>query len=263
MDERIIKDVESFLPWLRNLEAVAYSLRGRYGLDDETLSQITGARAPLESALHELSQAEEEARSANAMLEQARAMFADANRQQQEAQAAISAAAVELDNALKDASDRAFPLVERLKTNRQTPTADYSRSAAAESSVQLSAPRAVGASTSTPALRTGTQPSALSSPASLSVTPQPGRAMVLQWDTAGNDLSTGYVVEAAVGAMYRGSATEPDASAYKALAFVATGATFRHDASRIPAGSKVKYRVRAKRGDVVGGYSNEVLIVAK
>ena len=71
------------------------------------------------------------------------------------------------------------------------------------------------------------------------------------------------VVEAAVGSIYRGSATEPDANAYKALAFVTSGTAFRHDASRIPAGSKVKYRVRAKRGDVMSGYSNEVLIVAR
>jgi hypothetical protein len=41
-------------------------------------------------------------------------------------------------------------------------------------------------------------------------------------------------------------------------------ATFTHDVgARTPAGVKVKYRVRARRADLVTGYTNEVMVACK
>lgn len=84
-------------------------------------------------------------------------------------------------------------------------------------------------------------------PADLVVSGSDSGVNLLQWKGNGNKSGTQYLIETKIGAATQWTITD-----------VTTKAKYSH-VSQTP-GVKAMYRVRAKRGDVLSGYSNEAIV---
>jgi hypothetical protein len=105
-------------------------------------------------------------------------------------------------------------------------------------------------------------PSPVGAPANVMVVAHPNRINVLTWLGDGIP-GTSFHVEAAVGAMYRGSAIEPDPSAYRRVATVAGETTYTHTVPKCSVGVRIRYRIRAERNGASSPFSSEVTVACK
>ncbi|WP_437877173.1 protein kinase domain-containing protein [Sorangium sp. So ce513] len=237
-----------FLPWLRSFEAFVRAHHVELNLDDSSLRAVGGTLARAEEAAARVAQAASAASQAEAALAQARARAEEAQRAQARLEDAAGAAAAEKERALRDAAGALQPVVERLYRHDDMTNAVKREMGLTASSVHPPAP--------SPA------EGAPAAPASLTAVAHDSRAIVVRWE-ARNPPGTQYLVEAAIGTIYRGFAVEPEASAYRHVGTVTDGASCVHRPGRVPAGTLVKYRVRAARAQLFSAYSDEVVVACR
>jgi hypothetical protein len=240
--------VDTFAPWLKNFAVVTAAHRGRFGLDEAALAQIEISLAVVEEVSDRRSAAEIAAKEASSAAARAQRDVAAAEGRHAEAQQALATATTAREQALADAMNRVRPVVDRLQV-RDESSRERERQARASSSTVVSADTVLAS---------------IGAPTDLVAVSQKGQVNILQWSIGSSELSSQFLLEASVGKLYRGSPIPPDASGYRHVATV-TGptTTYRHSLERITPGVQVRYRARAKRGELLSAYSNEVVVTCK
>ncbi|MGK3996926.1 hypothetical protein [Sorangium sp. So ce1024] len=256
------QDPASFTGWLTTFEAAARAHRGRFGLDDATLAHIAGVKAGVDGALDAARRAEGAALAAREDAALAQREVAEAERRLRAAHEALQAEIEARERLFQGAAGWLQPMVELVNERRNAPRRDLAALSAPSISgghPSISGGHPMSASVSGRAMTmsiSGVRPIA---PQNLVVTAQQRGVNVLRWTPQGNEPGTSYAIEAAIGSMYRGSAAEPEASSYKVVATVASGAAYSH-ALRVSPGVRVSYRVRAIGHHAASAYSNEVTV---
>ncbi|WP_438013786.1 serine/threonine-protein kinase [Sorangium sp. So ce315] len=259
-----------FLPWLQGFDAFARVHGGPLGLDEASLASLSTARAGLERAVRGVDHAAWSVAEAERRVARAEAAVAEAERRCGASQGALGAAVAARERVVGEVLGAVRPIVEHLLEHdditggilRQmglrppAPPRRASDPAIAASGLAPPDPAAPPASP-WPSARPAPAP-----PRRLLVLVQPGRTNVLEWASDGAP-GTSYVIEAAVGKLYRGTPVDPESSAYRPIATVVDGTTYRHVVGSVPAGVRVKYRIRAGHGSSMSGYSAEVMVACK
>jgi hypothetical protein len=237
------KDSGEVLTWIHKFDDYVVARHAQLGLTDATVAALHHARVRVDAAVARAQQAEEAVRQSRDSAATAEASMSEAERRQAWAVEAAMATLTRKQAAFEEGVRKMGRIVAALAQHDDMTNA---------------AKRQLGIATAAPAAAT------LNAPAGLAVTAQPGRINALRWSAEGNGAGTHYLIEAAVGTIYRGQASEPDPNGYKLIATVADAATFTHElGTRVPAGVRVKYRVRARREQSVTGPSNEVMVACK
>ncbi|WP_437668836.1 serine/threonine protein kinase [Sorangium sp. So ce131] len=266
-----------FLPWLQSFDAFVRGAGAQLGLDEGHVAAVADARAGLESAALRVDDAEALAGEAERTVARVDAEVVEAERRCAGAQAALDAALEARPKVLADVLGVVGPIAEQLRRHDRIPAAllrqmgllpagapRSSEPSGAESgrppARAAPPPASAGPASSAPA--SSQAPPALEPPRRLFVLVQPNRTNVLEW-LSGNEPGTSYVVEAAVGKLYRGAPVDPEPSAYKPIATVTDQTTYRHVVGAVPPGVRVKYRIRAGHGSLLSGYSAEVTVACK
>ncbi len=265
MGDLVPADAGDLARWMDKFALVASSFKGRFGLDNATLEHIASTRATLDHAFEQLNTAESWLQTAMDSVAAAELAVAAAGVPHAAAQEAYRAALADRDRVSFEVTEQLRPLVERLQ-NTSKPSPSSSGTVSLGSAGGRVATSLVASSVRTLASPTAlvpARPPALPAPVDLMATVQAGRLVVLTWNGGGNAPGTSYVIEAAIGTLYRGSPNQPEPSAYQIVATVKDEAAFAHALGRVPAGSKVMYRVRAKRDGAPSPYSTEVIVTCK
>ena len=265
--------VDELVPWLRNFDAITHAHRGRFGLDEGTLSRIRVSLALIEDAEDRLGRAQSDAEEATSTVAQTRLHLEEAERRHAEARRALNEATAAEQQAFSEAVSQLRPIVHRLRDRE-----DSSRSR--ERLSHRSSPTLLNADVPAPSVsgrpsspERGQAPSAvpvLSAPGDLVVVAMDGRVNLLTWtpprgeaDDASNLLGVECLIEASVGKLYRGSPIVPEPGAYRQIAALTGQTSYRHTVERVPAGVQVRYRARARRGDLLSAYGCEVFVTCK
>ena len=265
MGDPVPADAGDLVRWMDNFALVAASFKGHFGLDEATLQHIASTRARLGAAFQQLQTAESWLQMATDSVAAAELEVASAGVPHAAAQDAHRAALATRDRVSLEVTEHLRPLVERLQSASRPPPSSSGRlsldsaSGRGASALMTSSVRALAPPTAIMPAR----PPTLPAPVDLIATAQTGRIVVLTWNGGGNAPGTSYLIEAAIGTLYRGSPNQPEPSAYQVIATVRDEAAFAHALARVPAGSKVMYRVRAKRDGEPSPYSTEVVVTCK
>jgi len=250
MSELLPADPEQFAQWMKNFAATVPSFMGRFGLDPFKRQQIASIAASIETARAQVQGAERLVQTASDAVRAAELDFAAAQQQCKDAEQAQDAAIAAQERAFLDVAEQLRPLVERMQS-------------AAKTSISSSKNERPG-SGATPLQLSGTSHTVgLPAPTELTARSQPGRIVVLTWKNGGHGPGTSYILEAAIGTLYRGSPQPPAANAYQVVATVIDEVAYAHSVGRVPSGVMVKYRLRAKKDAAQSPYSNEVLVTSK
>ncbi|WP_437774440.1 serine/threonine-protein kinase [Sorangium sp. So ce1097] len=259
-----------FLPWLQGFDAFARAYGAPLGLDDASLASLSTARAGLERAVRGVDHAASSVAEAERRVARAEAVVAEAERRCDASQGALGAVVAARERVVAEVLGALRPIVGHLlehdditggilrQMGLRPPAPPRRASDPAVAAIGL-APAGSGAPPASP------WPSArpaLAPPRRLLVLVQPGRTNVLEWASDGAP-GTSYVIEAAIGKLYRGTPVDPEPSAYRPIATVMDGTTYRHVVGSVPAGVRVKYRIRAGHGSLMSGYSAEVMVACK
>jgi serine/threonine-protein kinase len=249
------RDQREFVPWLRTFDAFVREHRAELEIDDASVSQVVTARSRLDDAIAQQDQAALAAGAAAEALRLAQAELAAAEQRRAAASAAAAAAVAGEGQALQKARGVVVPIVERLLEHDDMTNAVRRRMGIMASVVPGPLPTYMLAE------QAATSPS-VGAPGNVTVVAHPNRVNVLTWRGDGFP-GTNFLVEAAVGAMYRGSAIDPDPTAYKRVATVAGETTFTHAVPKCSVGVRVRYRIRAERHGILSPFSSEVTVACK
>ncbi len=260
------------LPWLRTFDDFVRSHRDELQLSEATWSLVRNSKDRLEEASARLDESAAATRTAEAALARAEAVLGDAHQHRSAVETTLYEARWSHHHAAEKARGYLRPLLERLlehddMTNvarRQlglvaTPSADRASGRASAPGIPFTP---LAAEVPSAPIARATPPAPVP-PATLSVQCGPNRVSVLRWGDGGNGPGTSYLIEAAVGTLYRGSPRIPEASAYQLVATVIDTTVYTHTASAAPVGAWIKYRVRAGHDRALGGLSNEVMVTCK
>ena len=259
------------LPWLRTFDDFLRSHRDELQLSEATWTSVRDSKARLEEASARLDERAAATRTAEATLKRAEAMLGDAHQQRSAMEATLHEARRSHNQAAEEARGHLRPLLERLlehddMTNVARRQLGLVASPSAGTAVSSSAPgipfTPLAVEVPSAPISRATPP-APAPPETLAVQCGPNRVSVLQWGDGGNGPGTSYLIEAAVGTLYRGSPRVPEASAYQLVATVTDTTVYTHTASAAPVGAWIKYRVRARHDRALSGLSNEVMVTCK
>ncbi|WP_437730015.1 serine/threonine-protein kinase [Sorangium sp. So ce1335] len=259
----------AFLPWLQGFDAFARAHGARLGLDEASLAAVSTARASLERADRGVDDAASSVAEAAQRVARAEAAVAEAERRCDASQGALGAAVVAArERIVGEVLGALRPIVEDLLEHDDITGAILRQMGLRPSALPRRASDPAVAASGRPPASSAPPPAsprswpALEPPRRLLVLVQPGRTNVLEW-ASGDAPGTSYVIEAAVGQLYRGTPVDPEPSAYRPIATVMDRTTYRHVVGSVPAGVRVKYRVRAGHGSSLSGYSAEVMVACK
>jgi serine/threonine protein kinase len=258
------KATAEFLSWLQSFDNFVRTYKERLGLDEQSIAQVSGMRANVDDVMARVEQAKWVVAEMAKVSSRAERDLVEAEQRHVLARQALNSAHSDSQEVLHEVAAKVRQIAERLNEH-------YDISNAVRRQMGILAPGARSSNT-TPLPFTAPPPPGFPggassripppAPANLLVTPGPNRTNVLQWQGS-SEPGTSYVIEAAVGKLYRGSPIDPETSAYKPIATVSAETTYRHTVASVPSGAKVKYRIRAGRGDLLGPYSAEVLVSCK
>ncbi|WP_437933573.1 hypothetical protein [Sorangium sp. So ce341] len=262
MTESLPGEVGALAVWLEQLEAAAASPRGRACLDAQAVERLVSARRALDRLSEQLLEADAAAVAASGAAEAAMAELVDAERSRAEARREL-AAAVEARNLAELAAARAVRPVVELAQRRRPSSAPLKAHAAAPQDAHA---RQSHGGPSAPAMpssgRISSSAIRLAAPAELAVTALPSRINQLSWRGA-EEPGARYLIEAAVGRLYRGSPLAPESTAYRLIATVHDETTYQHAVGQVAQGVHVRYRLRVARESLVSEYSAEVTVACR
>ncbi|XXY51190.1 hypothetical protein WME91_08600 [Sorangium sp. So ce269] len=260
MIDALPDDIDDLARWLDSFEAVAQAYGGRFGLDEGAMARLGSARGLLGQLSAQLRQAEGAAAEASRAAERAMAELVDAERSRAEAKRELAAAVDERDLALMAAARAARPACELVERRRHSSASLKAQTGPAQSARQshgsLPAPAPPGSG------RISSSSIRLAAPADLRVTAQPNRLNRLSWRGTGEP-GARYMIEAAVGKLYRGSPLAPESSAYRLVATVHDETAYQHALGQVAQGVHVRYRLRVARESLVSDYSAEVTVACR
>ncbi|WP_438013787.1 hypothetical protein WMF18_22945 [Sorangium sp. So ce315] len=253
-------DIHELARWLDNLESVAQAHRGRFGLDDGTLDRLGRARRLLGQLSEDLRRADGGAAEASGAAERAMAALVEAERGRAEARRELLAAEDERGAALAAAARAARPVAELAQRRRRSSASLKAQGGPAQGARQshgsIAAPATPGSG------RISSSSIRLAAPADLQVTAQPSRINHLSWRGTGEP-GARYLIEAAVGKLYRGSPLAPESAAYRLIAAVHDETAYQHAVGQVAPGVHVRYRLRVARESLVSDYSAEVTVACR
>jgi serine/threonine protein kinase len=260
------RDQREFVPWLQAFDAFVREHRAELKMDDASVSLVVTARSRLDDAIAEQDQAALAAGEAEEALRAAQAELAAAEERRGAASTAAAAAVKWEGQALHKARGLVLPIVERLLEHDDLTNAVRRRMglmAAVPAGQPGGHPQTAGPlPTYMLAEQAAASPSPIGAPANVVVVAHPNRVNVLSWLGDGIPGTT-FLVEAAVGTVYRGSAIDPDPHAYRRVATVAGETTYTHAVPKCSVGVRVRYRIRAERNGVSSAFSGEVTVACK
>jgi serine/threonine-protein kinase len=238
------KDNPEFLPWLKSFESFIRVQYTRFGIDEHTVAHVAAARSRVDDAISRVNQVERVVYEAAEAVNRARFELSETQKYHTMTKEALIAAMAARRTIFQDTVTKLRPITDRL-ANQDDINTTIKRNLALLKKPSLRDPI-----------------DALATPSNLVVSAQPNQLHLLQWSTEGSEPGTQYLIEVAVGSIYRGVMTEPDL-AHGALVATTQKPAYRYSVARVQSGVKVKYRVRAKVGDLLSGYSNEVTIICR
>jgi hypothetical protein len=253
MDEQLSEEISQFLPWIDSFHRALCSYRSQFGISEAMIAQVASIKASMEGAVQAVSLAEANTWEAGRAVSVAEAALNDAERRHAEALDALRLAVNEKGQAIHDAALHLRPLAVKLQRVENTPISiqEYQSDSGPSPMLVTRQPGSGGSQVR------------LIPPSNLVAHAQSNRVTVLRWDSSGTDPNVQYLIEAAVGTIYRGVASEPESSSYKPVSTVLNSTMYSHQVERVPPGVRVKYRVRARQDALVSGYSNEVIVTCK
>ncbi|WP_437730016.1 hypothetical protein [Sorangium sp. So ce1335] len=261
-------DIHELARWLDNFEAVAQAHRGRFGLDGETLDRLGCARRLLGQRSEDLRQAEDAVAEARGAAERAMAELVEAERGRAEAKRGLLAAEGARDLALAAAARAARPVAELAQRRRRSSASLKAQGEPAQGARESHGSTPAPATPSTPAPATpssgriSSSSIRLAAPADLQVAARPNRVNHLSWRGTGEP-GARYLIEAAVGKLYRGSPLAPDSAAYRLVAVVHDETSYQHAVGQVAPGVHVRYRLRVAREGLVSDHGAEVTVACR
>jgi serine/threonine protein kinase len=255
-------DNPEFLPWLKEFEAYLRAQPAQLGFGEKTLGDVTRARALVEGAVEKAAAAGEALRQATDAAAAAQQRLSELQKKQDRLQEALATTHEARKITFRDGFAAVQAIGERIRlhddiTNLVKKQLGLSTEEVTSYPLPVPGPGS-GAGPAAPAPGAAVGPAA--APSNLVAIPQPNRVYLLRWDYDGRAPGAQFVIEVAVGSIYRGVARAPDFGSAKVLAVTAEN-TYRHNVGRLQAGVQIAYRVRARQGGVTTGSSNEVTVV--
>jgi serine/threonine protein kinase len=237
-----LEEHRDFLPWLRNLDEYLRTHRARVGVDEKTAAELNIARTRLDETVRKVGEYETLLKDIQHEVDVTQATLLEAERTHNAAKEQLSSALEVKQQTFERVVAMLRPVVSALRSHVGMTKA--MRCQLGLESAPVSAPRA----------------GSIVRPSDLAVVPHANNVNLLRWSVKTNERGTQFLIEAAIGTIYRGVAAQPPKGAYKLLASVTDVSSYIHNVGNVPSGVIIKYRVRAMRGSVFSEYSNEASV---